>query len=100
MQVPKSGPSRYGTRDTLSLGGGLSLFANAPNVPVATVGVVGLGIGVMGPLFRSLLGVIALQENRGVIMTLNESFITILFTLIPVAISVFAGSLVDAIRSC
>ncbi|KDE57512.1 hypothetical protein EL22_11625 [Halostagnicola sp. A56] len=83
----------------LLLGGGLFMFSSAPNVLVAAFGVVGLGagIGVLGSLFRSRLGNIAPAENRGVVMTINESVVMISFTFTPIVIGFLTSPLVESV---
>jgi MFS family permease len=85
----------------LFMGGGLSAVAMAPNLPVAAVGTVsmGLGVGLCFSLIRSVLTTLAPDSHRGGLVGLGESIIRLANSVGPVLIGwlivVFSPTLGD-----
>ena len=70
------------------MGGGLSLFALAPSVPVAYLGaaVMGVGTGLSFSLLRSVITGLASRSLRGGLVGIGESAIRLANSLAPVGI--------------
>lgn len=93
--------SRFGGRripliaSQILLGGGLVIFAMSPHSIVAIVGatILALGMGVVAPMYRSLISGFAHQEIRGGLVSVGEAMGWVAVTLAPIAIGLTVSRL-------
>lgn len=77
------------------MGGGLAMFARAPDLPLAAVGIgiMGLGVGSSFSLLRSVITRFSPAEFRGGIVGLGESMIRLSNTVTPILLGGFISLL-------
>lgn len=79
----------------LCMGGGMTLVAAAPSLPVVGVGAVGVGVGVgvTASFYRSVITGLAPTDLRGGLFALGESSGRLASTVVPVAMGATTGAL-------
>ncbi|MFB6169826.1 MAG: MFS transporter [Haloarculaceae archaeon] len=78
---------------------GLAIFAFAPSLAVAAVGavLVGVGIGVNVPLYRSALTALSPEAVRGSVVSVGEAMGRLSVTVVPVFMGALVGVLEPAV---